>query len=237
MDVAEFLRWFGVVLLISRCEFSSRRELWSAWNHSRFLPPVKLRRATGMSRQRYDDIWMCLRLSFQPENRPDNVPSEEYRWMLVDDFIRQFNDHRSSHFTPSDILVIDESIARWYGLGGDWINVGLPMYVDIDRKPESGCEIQSACCGKSGIMIRLKLVKTKSCREREKSGNVDENEGTRVLKELTQPWAKTNRLAVADSFFASVQAARALYSRGLFSQVWSRPPQRTFQCSTYKPNR
>ena len=216
MDVAEFLRWFGVVLLISRCEFSTRRELWAARSHSKFLPSVELGRSTGMSRQRYDDIWTCLRLSFQPETRPDNVPSEEYRWMLVDDFIRFFNDHRASHFTPSDVLVIDESIARWYGLGGDWINVGLPMYVDIDRKPESGCEIQSACCGKSGIMIRLKLVKTKSCRERETTGNVDENEGTRVLKELTLPWAKTNRLAVADSFFASVQAARSLYARGLF---------------------
>ena len=97
-----------------------------------------------MSRQQYNDIWICLRLSFQPDNRPDNVPSEEYRWMLVDDFICQFNDHRASHFTPSDILVIDESIARWYGLGGNWINIGLPMYVDIDRKPESGCEIQLA---------------------------------------------------------------------------------------------
>ena len=43
-----------------------------------------------------------------------------------------------------------------------------------------------------------------------------ENEETRVLKELTLPWAKTNRLVVGDSFFASVQAARALYHRGLF---------------------
>jgi hypothetical protein len=33
------------------------------------------------------------------------------------------------------------------------------MYVAIDRKPENGCEIQSAACGQSGIMIRLTLVK------------------------------------------------------------------------------
>ena len=79
MDVAEFLRWYGVVLLISRCEFSTRRELWAARSHSKFLPSVELGRSTGMSRQRYDDIWTCLCLSFQPETRPDNVPSEEYR--------------------------------------------------------------------------------------------------------------------------------------------------------------
>ena len=47
-------------------------------------------------------------------------------------------------------------------------------------------------------------------------GTVEENEGTRVLKELTLPWSKTNQLVVGDSFFASVQAARALYHRGLF---------------------
>ena len=111
MDLAKFLKWFGVVLLISRCEFSFQRELWSTWNHSRFLPPVELGRATGMLQQRYDDIWMYLCLSFQPENRPDNVPSEEYRWMLVDNFIWQFNEHHAFHFMPSDILVINESIA------------------------------------------------------------------------------------------------------------------------------
>ena len=31
----------------------------------------------------------------------------------------------------------------------------------IDRKPENGCEIQNAACGKGGVMIRLKFVKTK----------------------------------------------------------------------------
>ena len=54
---------------------------------------------------------------------------------------------------------MDESISRWYDQGGDWINFGLPHYVAIDRKPENGCEIQDSCCGVSGIMMRLKVVK------------------------------------------------------------------------------
>lgn len=52
-------------------------------------------------------------------------------------------------------ICIDESMSRWYGKGGDWINEGLPHYVAIDRKPENGCEIQTACCGTSGIMMSL----------------------------------------------------------------------------------
>ncbi len=50
---------------------------------------------------------------------------------------------------------------RWYGYGGDWINLGIPQYIAIDRKPENGGEIQDASCGKSGsgIMQRPKSVK------------------------------------------------------------------------------
>jgi hypothetical protein len=50
-------------------------------------------------------------------------------------------------------------MSRWYGKGGDWINEGLPHYIAIDRKPENGCEIQTACCGTSGIMMKLRIVK------------------------------------------------------------------------------
>jgi hypothetical protein len=34
------------------------------------------------------------------------------------------------------------------------------MYIAIDHKPENGCEIQNAACEQSGVMLRLKLVKT-----------------------------------------------------------------------------
>ena len=48
---------------------------------------------------------------------------------------------------------------RWYGIGGSWIKRGLLHYVAIARKPESGCGIQNVCCGESGIMLRLQIVK------------------------------------------------------------------------------
>ncbi len=33
------------------------------------------------------------------------------------------------------------------------------MNIAIERKPESGCEIQNSACNKSGMMLRLKIVK------------------------------------------------------------------------------
>lgn len=45
---------------------------------------------------------------------------------------------------PSDFICIDESISRWYALGGDWTGVGIPNYVHLNRKPEARRELKSA---------------------------------------------------------------------------------------------
>ena len=34
------------------------------------------------------------------------------------------------------------------------------MYVAIDRKPENGAEIHNSAYGRSGIMIRIRIVKS-----------------------------------------------------------------------------
>ena len=51
-------------------------------------------------------------------------------------------------------------MSRWNGLGGHCIDVGIPYYVTIDRKPENSCEIQNAARGRSGIILRIQLVNT-----------------------------------------------------------------------------
>ena len=80
--------------------------------------------------------------------------------MLVEDFVENINKHREQFYLASYVLCVDESMSRWYGLGGHWINIGLPMYVALDRKPENGCKIQNCCDGLCGIMIKLRLVKS-----------------------------------------------------------------------------
>ncbi|KAI2491366.1 Transposase IS4 [Fragilaria crotonensis] len=94
-----------------------------------------------------------------------------------------------------------------------------PQYVAIDRKPENGCEIQNAACGRSGVMLRLKLVKGVNLpgSEDEVLGDNEESllHGTNVLKHVVSPWFGTNRIVCADSYFASVGAAKELYRNGL----------------------
>ncbi|KAG7369876.1 transposase IS4 [Nitzschia inconspicua] len=131
------------------------------------------------------------------------MSSEHYRWLLVDDFVEEFNAHMDQAFAPSEHMCVDESISRWYGQGGHWINMGLPMYVAIDRKPKNGCEIQNAACGQCGVMLRLKLVKTAA--EESTTTHVHNDglqHGTAVLKFLVAPWRFSRRIVCADSYFA-----------------------------------
>jgi hypothetical protein len=91
------------------------------------------------------------------------------------------------------------------------------MYIAIDRKPENGCEIQNAACGKSGIMMRLKLVKSKE-EELTHLKEIDDeglNHGTVIIKSLVAPWQGLNRIVCADWYFASVATALELKRLGL----------------------
>ena len=226
----ELLRFIGVCTLISTINFrGARRNLWEGGNTiSEFLPTINLK-GTGMTRNRFEDIWSAIRWSDQPPAQPEGMSSERYRWMLVDDFIANFNEHRQRTFVPGSHLEVDESIIRWYGMGGGYISAGLPMYVDLDRKPDSGGEIQNIADVESGIMLRLKIVKsatenkaiaTEDLAAAAADGDDDEmdesgGKGTKVLLELTEPWHNTGRLVGGDAYFASVEAAVAMKDKGM----------------------
>lgn len=160
--IGEILKFMGVILLVTRFEFSKRSSLWATTGFTRLVPPPNFGITTGMSRHRFDNLWRYMVWSYQPKERPNDMSHEEWRWMLVQDFINNFNNHREAFYFPTWLICADESISRWYGLGGNWINLGLPHYVAMDRKPEHGCEIQNCCDGITGIMMRLKLVKSQA---------------------------------------------------------------------------
>jgi Transposase IS4 len=139
-----------------------------------------------------------------------------YRWRLIHDFVESINSHRATCFTPSEIICVDDSISRWYGQGGHWIETGLPQYVAIDRKPENGSEIQSFAFGKSGKMLQLQLKTTKDHEEtRATEEEAGMKHGTVVLERLVKPWYGTGRIFCADSHFASDEAAMHLRDHGL----------------------
>ena len=211
----EIVKFFGIIILSTRFVFGRRRDLWKAKSASRLIDPPNFGCRTGMVRDRFDHLWSCIRFSDQTDEREEGMTSMAHRWMLVDDFVTAFNEYRASNYSPSDRICVDESISRWYGLGGHWINCGLPNYVATDRKPENGCEIQDACDGRSKVMIQLKLVKGAADNAQLESEDPSGLHGTRVMKQLVRPWANSGRVVAADSYFASVPCALALKNMGL----------------------
>jgi Transposase IS4 len=101
-------------------------------------------------------------------------------------------------------------------LGGHWIDIGLPNYIAIERKPENSCEIQNTACGRSGIMLAFQLVTTPLDRkESELESDGDLLHGTAVLSRHFSPWAGSGRIVKADSYFSSVEAALHLRDLGM----------------------
>lgn len=124
----ELLRFFGVLILCTRCEFMNIASLWATKTKFKYVPPVTMGKTkTGkddLSRVRSDDLWRFVRWSEQPVERPASMSSGGYRCRLVDDFVTIFNEKRAHLFFPSDAICVDESMSRWYGLGVYWINRG-----------------------------------------------------------------------------------------------------------------
>ena len=88
----EIVKLFGVMLLVIQFEFGSWASLWSNMTTNKYIP-APLFGLTGMPRKRFDNLWMCIRFSEQPPNRPSDMTSEQYHWRLVDDFVKNFNEH------------------------------------------------------------------------------------------------------------------------------------------------
>jgi hypothetical protein len=90
-----------------------------------------------MSRNHFNNLSTAIRLSDKPVQQGEQS-SVRFRWSLVSDFAAAINHHRKSIAIPSEVICVDESISRWYGLGGHWIDIGLPNYVANNRNQRMG---------------------------------------------------------------------------------------------------
>ena len=88
----EIVKFFGVMLLVTQFEFGSWASLWSNMSTYKYIPAPSFG-LTGMPQKWFNDLWMCIRFSDQPCNRPSEMTSEQYCWRFVDDFVKNFNEH------------------------------------------------------------------------------------------------------------------------------------------------
>ena len=79
----ELLKLFGVMILTTKYEFTTRASLWSTTAPNKYIPAPAFGK-TGMPRRRFDDLLCHLVWSEQPDQRPTGMCHERYRWLLVD---------------------------------------------------------------------------------------------------------------------------------------------------------
>jgi hypothetical protein len=116
-SAGEVPKFIEVLILATRFDFGGRHDLWSTTGANRLLIGPNFRAKTGISRNRYDDLWSCMMFSDQTDQL-ESESSIKQRWKLVTDFVDSINDHRQARFTPSEVICFDQSILRWYGRRG-----------------------------------------------------------------------------------------------------------------------
>eukprot|EP00171_Calliarthron_tuberculosum_P014505 IDg14505t1 len=117
-SVSELLRFIGVLVLLTRFKFGCRRSMWATTSKFKYIAAPNF--AAIIPRIRFEMLRYCILFS----NCYNGDDEGMNRWNLVDDFATAINKHRAEFVSPSDLIYVDESMSRWYGLGGDWINIG-----------------------------------------------------------------------------------------------------------------
>ena len=98
MNRPEFYKLLGIIIFITRFDFKTRASLWSRAPISKYISAPKLGMNTGMSIPQFDELWSALLWSEQPKERPEGMPHAEHWWMLIDDMVEIFNQHREEYF-------------------------------------------------------------------------------------------------------------------------------------------
>ena len=84
----------------------------------------------------------------------------------------------------------------------------------MDHNTDAGCKIQDTLCGRIMVMMKVRLVNSNTSEEAAttENGNVPAgyvNHGTKVRKELVEPWTvKGDRVVAESSYFDSVQSSK-----------------------------
>jgi hypothetical protein len=112
--------------------------------------------------------------------------------------------------SASWLLVLDESMVRWEGLG-------MPGLMVVLRKPTPiGLELHTLCCAISGILVWLEPYEGKEPMGQARYCDFYGKSIALTLR-MCENYFTSGKVVIADSWFGSVACAIALRTKGLFS--------------------
>lgn len=133
----EILKYFGVLILMARFEFSDRGKSRGGMFYSNYVPAPNF--ANFMPRKRFEAVRRNVTYRKTPilqqyERRHMSMGPPPGRWGLIQDFVDAISEHRSRQVRHSTFICVDESISRWYGLGGHWIGGWFTILRGLGQK-------------------------------------------------------------------------------------------------------
>ena len=105
-----FYKFLGIMVSISRFQFTSRKRLRSPTSVNKYIPVLKLGSMTGMARRRLDNIWSGIQWGDKPSEIPDNMSQTEYRCLQIDEMVKILNKNREDSFISSECICVVDSI-------------------------------------------------------------------------------------------------------------------------------
>ena len=97
-----FYKLLGIIILITQFEFTIRYSLWNRAPISKYIPAPNIGITSGMSSPLVDELWRALQWSEQPKEISEGVSHSYHRWVLIDDMVEIFNQHREEYvYVPS----------------------------------------------------------------------------------------------------------------------------------------
>ena len=200
VDLSELLLFYAYLILIAVHDTAPVADMWSKTSTFCGAPDIGRH---GMSKNRFFYLWSHWRCG------PDALPGGDDPWARVRSLIDGFNAHMAVVLVPGYLLVVDESMCAWRGLG-------LPHLSFVPRKPEPlGVENKTAACALSKMIVSIEPAEGK---ERMKLKKFEDKYGhtTATTLRLVEKYAVvpgTNqpvRVVAGDSWFASVTTALAV---------------------------
>jgi hypothetical protein len=204
----EFLRFISILLLFATTQGVPRRMFWSNDQPDIFCgAPFRLH--AYMSRRRFEAILKHLKFTTK------TPPAFKDLFHPVSALIDAFNKHSAACFRPSWVSCLDESMSVWTNM---WT---CPGWMFVPRKPHPmGNEYHSICCGVSGIMYAIELVKGKDRPTQLAPEKFSEHgKTTGLLLRLTESIHHSGRVVIMDSGFCVLQALVKLASFGVYSSA------------------
>jgi hypothetical protein len=208
----ELIWFFDTIILITKFKCANRALLWSTVPCSKYKKAPLFGTKTRFPRkiQWHHEKHLAWLSTKRKISRHDPFAMQMgVGWQVCKAI------HHQETLDPLDPICVDESISWWNGIGGNWINLGLPKYVRGNWPQAREWMWNPKQCLRHvnpGHHAFLSLSCEEQGREWHNTGRrqQSENKGTRVCESPILPWATTSSTFCGDFYFALVNCCLAL---------------------------